>query len=308
MKKNGFFLIGFICVACLTGCDKLSFLGDYFPSLKEKSSQKESMGGATTPTVKTKSKMTKDTLVKVDNWTLTIGEFNEKLKNLKEVLPDFNENDLETKQLILEELIRQQLLVKNAQAKGISREKNVIAAMDEFKKTLLVRELASKLIGDINITDKEAKEFYNENEELFQEQTEWKIREIVVSNEEKAKEIAISLLQGGDFSQAARDYSISATASKGGDLGFVVQFEDPKVKNAVIMLEEGAVSNVFKGDKGYYIVMLEEKRGGTLRGFEEVKADLKEGLLSMKQQQTIVDYVEELRAKASIKINENLLK
>lgn len=292
----------------ITGCDKLSFLEDYFPSLKKQSVQKESTKKEIVTSPKAVAPLVKNVLAKVGNWTITIDEFKEKTKNLKEVLPEYDENDLETKKLVLEELVRQQLLVEAAEKKGIGKKKNIVDAIEEFKKTLLVRELAVEIAESIVVTDEDAKVFYEENEELFKEPTQWRVREVVVDNEGRAKELAIAILQGVDFAQIARENSIVETASSGGDVGFVAEFEDPKIQNAVLSLEEGSVSNVFKGDKGYCVVKLEEKKEGILQSFDEVKEELKEGLMAMNQQQAIIDYVEALRSKADIEINENLLK
>ena len=309
MKKYQFFMcVIAIVFLTITGCDKLSFLEDYFPSLKKQSAQKESTKKEIVTSPKAVAPLVKNVLAKVGNWTITIEEFKEKTKNLKEVLPEYDENDLETKKLVLEELVRQQLLVEAAEKKGIGKKKNIVEAMEEFKKTLLVRELAVEIAESIVVTDEDAKVFYEENEELFKEPTQWRVREVVVDNEGRAKELAIAILQGVDFAQIARENSIVETASSGGDVGFVAEFEDPKIQNAVLSLEEGSVSNVFKGDKGYCVVKLEEKKEGILQSFDEVKEELKEGLMAMNQQQAIIDYVEALRSKADIEINENLLK
>jgi len=309
VKKYQFFMcVIAIVFLTITGCDKLSFLEDYFPSLKKQSVQKESTKKEIVTSPQPAAPLVKNVLAKVGNWTITIDEFKEKTKNLKEVLPEYDENDLETKKLVLEELVRQQLLVEAAEKKGIGKKKNIVDAIEEFKKTLLVRELAVEIAESIVVTDEDAKVFYEENEELFKEPTQWRVREVVVDNEGRAKELAIAILQGVDFAQIARENSIVETASSGGDVGFVAEFEDPKIQNAVLSLEEGSVSNVFKGDKGYCVVKLEEKKEGILQSFDEVKEELKEGLMAMNQQQAIIDYVEALRSKADIEINENLLK
>ena len=296
-------VIGFVVFAlAFSGCDKIPFLQEYFPSSKE-----EAASPTTTPAAPTAS-IPKNVLVRVGSWSLTEAEFNEKLKNLKEVLPDFDINDSEAKKLVLEELVRQQLLVADAEAKGIGKEKNISQAVEEFRKTLLVQELAVKLTENIKATEQDAQDFYQENEDLFRDLMQWRIREIVVPTEEKAKELLIGLLQGQDFATVARLNSTSETAAKGGDTGLVSEFQDPQVQNAVLTLEIGGTSSVFKGAKGFYIIKLEEKKGGELKAFDEVQQELVEGLTAMKQQEALLAHIEELKSKADVFINENLLK
>jgi len=300
-------VVGILFVVLIfSGCDKVSsFLGDYFPAMKKEKA-------VAVPTEKISvakpAVMTKDTLAKVGNWSITLAEFNEKLANLKEALPEYDVKDLETKKLVLEELVRQQLLVKAAEEKGIQNKKEIKDALDEFRKTLLVRELATQLTENIQATEQEAKDFYAENEDLFKAVPQWRIREIVVSDEARAKELLIGLLQGEDFSAVAQANSSSPTALKGGDTGFVSEFADPQVQNMVLSLEPGSISSVFKGEEGYYIIKLEEQKGGELQPLEEVKQDLIEGLTAMKQQEAVVGYIEELKSKAGVQINEDLLK
>ncbi|MCX5681547.1 MAG: hypothetical protein NT079_04635, partial [Candidatus Omnitrophica bacterium] len=71
---------------------------------------------------------------------------------------------------------------------------------------------------------------------------------------------------------------------------------------------------VFKGKNGYYIVKLEEKTGGDMEKLADIKAkpeeytQLKDYVLSMKRQKVIADYLETVKAKTSITINQDLLK
>ncbi|MDP8265708.1 MAG: peptidyl-prolyl cis-trans isomerase [Candidatus Aceula meridiana] len=296
----------FIFVLVFSGCDQISdILGDYFPSMKKEKivvipTEKKI---AAKPTI-----MTKDTLAKVGSWTITLVEFNEKLKNLKEVLPEYDGKDVETKKLVLEELVRQQLLVKAAEEKGIQNKKEIKAAMDEFRKTLLVRELAVQLTENVKATEQDAKDFYAENEDMFREVPQWRIREILVPDEAKAKELLIGLLQGEDFATLATANSITTSAANGGDIGFVSEFADPQVQNMVFSLEPGSTSSVFKGEKGYYIIKLEEQKGGELQPLETVKQELIEGLTAMKQQEAVVGYIEKLKSQTDVQINEDLLK
>jgi len=245
-------------------------------------------------------------LARAGNWTLTIEDFKERLKNLKEIIPDFDVKDLESKKLVLEELIRQQLLVMDAREKGLDNKKEIAEAVEEFKRTLLVREVANKLIEGVSATEQEAQDYYNQNKEIFVESAEWHIREIVVPTQQEAKDILIEILKGADFAETAKTHSKSKSASQGGDLGFLKELPAPYA-SAVATLNAGDISSVFKGPEGYCVVKLEEKRGGEPLEFPDVKADIITGLTQLKQQQAILGHIEQLRQKTPVQVNEGLL-
>ena len=313
LRKNSHYvlivaLLG-VALACAS-CDKLG-LGT--PKAKADAGAVK----ASAPAAKEAPAATsKEVLAKVGDWTLTLAQYNEKIAVLKEAMGDFDQNDPKIKQAILDELINQQILVKEAEQKGLDREKEVASAVEEYRKTLIVQRLAKGLVDNIQVTDQDVEEFYKnkDNEELFMKPEEWRVREIVVADEAKAKELLVSVLQGADFAEIAKANSTSATAANGGDIGFVADFEDPQVANVVLTLEPGQTSSVFKGKNGFYIVKLEEKRGGDMELLETIKAkpeeyeQLKQYVLSMKRQKVVTDYIEAAKKKANIVINQDLLK
>ncbi|MCX5681548.1 MAG: hypothetical protein NT079_04640, partial [Candidatus Omnitrophica bacterium] len=224
-----------VCV----GCDKIPLLKDLFPSAKSK--KEAPVEASSSPSVPSEQAGAagKDVLAKIDNWTLTVQEFNEKIGALKKVMGDFDDKDLKNRQAVLDELVRQQLLVKEAEQKGLDKSKDVATAVGEYRKTILVQQLAKDLVADIQVTDKDVESFYNDrtNEDLFKQPVQWRIREIVVPDEAKAKDLLVTLVQGADFSDTAKANSISETAAKGGDTGLVSDFKDPQVANTVLTLE-----------------------------------------------------------------------
>ncbi len=291
----------------MSGCDKIPFLAKYFPSLTKEKPQEAAPAVLTGASSQTPAA---NVIAKIGTWTMTVDEFNDKLKILKEAIPDFDTNDLESRKLVLEELVRQQLLVGEAEKSGVAQKKDITEAIDEFRKTLLVREMASKLAEGVEATDAEVRDYYDANKNQFASPAEWHIREIIVPTQEEAKEILIELLKGGDFAATAQARSKSTSATNGGDLGFIKN-EDLKaeVRTALLSLDVGAVSSVFKGPDGnYQIVKLEEKKGGDPKKFEDLKEEIKAGLTLMKQQQKILAYIEDLKKNTAVFTNEELLK
>lgn len=305
-----------IAVAALTGCDKLS---SFYENTTDKKSVKTNTSATPSTTPSPATSVTTETppkqealpanvVARVGDWSITVEEFNDKLAKLKDILPEFDPADVNSKKLILEELVRQELLVKDAEQAGIAKQKDIAETVEDFRKTLLVQEIATQLTKDIKVTEEEAREYYDKNKDNFVVKVEWKIREIMVAAETEANDILVQLLQGGDFAEMAKTKSKSSTASKGGDMGWVDKLPFDQMRAAVTALEKGKTSGVFKGPNGYYIVKLEDKRGGTPKPFLAVKTDLIKKMTLRKQQDAVLDHLNKLAEKTKIEVNEELLK
>lgn len=246
-------------------------------------------------------------LVQVDGWRLSKEAFDEKLNALKQAFPDFNANDRTAVRQILDRLVEQRLFVAEAERRGLDKDKNFLMAMEEFRNNILLQMVVGKISEDLTVSDQEVGDYYKANVTLFVNDGQWHVREIVVPTEEEANSIAAALAQGGDFAQLAKEKSKGATAAEGGDLGFLSQFTFPEMTSAVLALNVGSVSRPVSGPAGYYIFKLEEKKGGEPMSLETVREPLKAELLRGKQEQAAMAFLEELRKKATININENLL-
>ena len=127
--------------------------------------------------------------------------------------------------------------------------------------------------------------FYNQNRRQFNvAETQYRIAQILVTphkdpqlhnrkNDDattdvearrKAAALVQQLANGADFTQLAMDYSEDpATASSGGDLGFIPESSlnqsDPALKHAVVGLKVGEISPVIQLNDGYHILKLMAK-------------------------------------------------
>ncbi|MEI7998011.1 MAG: peptidyl-prolyl cis-trans isomerase [Candidatus Omnitrophota bacterium] len=246
-------------------------------------------------------------IARVGSWKLTVDEFNQRLKLLKQGLPDFNDKDPQTKASVLDELIRQQLLVKDAESSDIGDKKDIKDAVEDFRRTLLVQELASKLTKGITANEADAQKYYDQNKNLFMEPVKWKVRQIAVPDEAAAKNILVQVLQGGDFAALAQAQSNDSFAANGGIIPEFTKAPFEAMQKAISSLDAGSTSSVFKGPDGYYIAHVDEKKGGVIKPFADVKTELISGLTLRKQQTTILEYIEKLAQKTKVDVNKELL-
>jgi len=317
MKKPGFIKYGIPCLVLgvffLTGCDLLNQLG--LGHKKQDNAQKQPEATASTEASVAPSPqeapgpLPGDVLVRIGSWTLTAEDFRERLNLLKQQLPDFKEDDANSRNAVLDELVRQQLLVKDAEDSDIGNTKEIKDAIEDFRKTLLVQELASRMTKDVAATEEDARAYYDANKDKFTEPVTWKVSQIVAGDEATAKSILVQILQGGDFAQIAQAQSKAANAAEGGKLKPFITGKAPfdAMQIAIANLDEGGVSGVFKGPEGFYIVKVDSKSGGAAKPFVDVKKDLIYGLTLQKQQAVILSHLKDLAEKNKPEYNKDLI-
>ena len=288
--------------ACVLGCDQIQ---NFFqPSLTPKITH------ASKTSQETPEPITGTVLAKVNNEVITLESFDEKIKALEALSPEIKVDSLDKKKTYLNDLVTQELVFQEAKARGIDKKKEVKDALDEFKKTVMARQLVLDETKGLTVEASEIEAFYNQYKKEFAPPEEIKAREIVVSSEAAAKDILISLLQGADFAATAKEKSISASAANGGDVGVVKKTDKfDKFREIIVTLDVGQTSQVFKGpDNNFYIVKVEERKGGTVPALTEVYDQIKNGLLQQKQAQRLKDLTDRLKREAKIEIKEEVLR
>lgn len=92
---------------------------------------------------------------------------------------------------------------------------------------------------------------------------------------QNALEILNALEQGADFAGLARQFSASASAATGGDLGWLYSGElESELQLAVNQLEPGDTSAPIKTIRGYHILKLLDRRVGDTDAVTDTRLDL----------------------------------
>ncbi|WP_417829447.1 foldase protein PrsA [Thalassospira sp.] len=92
---------------------------------------------------------------------------------------------------------------------------------------------------------------------------------------QSAKEILGAINQGADFGGLARQFSASASAANGGDLGWLFAGEMASdLQQAVNQLEPGDVSAPIQTIRGYYILKLLDRRVGDTNAVTDTRLDI----------------------------------
>ncbi|MFH1507537.1 MAG: peptidylprolyl isomerase [Candidatus Omnitrophota bacterium] len=250
-------------------------------------------------------------IAKVNDMAITQEQLDEEIGNYNQLM-EAPEARLSTKEQKLaylnEELVRRYLFYQEAKKRGMDKQDETQKLLRNLEINILANQFLQKEMENILVTSSEIEDFYNLYKEQYRQQEERSIKEIVVDAQSEAKEILIELLKGAEFAELAKRYSKAESASRGGNLGFIAKgqrgvgfarFDEVAFSPS---LDVGQVSNIFKDTQGYYIIKVEEIKGGQSRALSDVWDEIKRNVLFLKQQQKLQELANRLLSDADLVI------
>jgi parvulin-like peptidyl-prolyl isomerase len=248
-------------------------------------------------------------LAKIGDSVITQADFEREMKGLPEFVQKMFEGAA-GKESFLNELIKRELLYKEALKKGLDKDPEYVKKLEDFKKITLVGLLLQKEIeGKVKVSDQEVKDYYEKNKGKFAPVTQIRASHILLKTEEEAKQIEEKLKKGEDFAQLAKKYSIdTATAKNGGDLGYFSKGQMvPEFESAAMSLKPGQISEPVKTKVGYQIIKVTDKKMGQPVDFDKVQKLISQNLMAEKQKEVFDSYVEGLKKSFKVEINKEAL-
>lgn len=245
-----------------------------------------------------------EVLAKVSNRTITVNDFKSRIDRLPVYYQTIIKNNLKR---YMDETIMEMLLYEEALRRGVDRDREVRVIMEEARKKVLVAKLVETEVDDkAGVSEDEIKKYYDENKDKFKTPELWRASHILVADEAQAKSIYDELSRGGDFAELARKYSIDATASRGGDIGFFrVGQLVPEFEKACLSLQVGQTAEVLHTQFGYHIIKLTDKKDAGTESYEVARRAI-EGELMRKKRAILFDQmVEKLKSRYAVNINES---
>ena len=184
---------------------------------------------------------------------------------------------------------------------------------NDLRAEIATRVRLDRLIGRITEKvkppkSKDVAEYYRKHREQFHVPEMVHAAHIVKNVDEKTSEeaaraaigqVAAELGNGGRFEELADKHS--DCPGNGGDLGsfprgqMVDQFDD-----VVFAMQPGEISPVFRTTFGFHIAKLYAKRPARRRSLSEASDDVREALLERRRTKALEDYVDRLKANATI--------
>jgi parvulin-like peptidyl-prolyl isomerase len=276
--------------------------------------------------------------VKVGKRTITLKQFEEALKLLlPEGTSDVKADELRNlKSNLLSQLIEEELVIEEARRMGIDVSEEELASevmsirqeygegefrevvvsrygdlenwKDEIRRKILVRKVVGEVMeARVEVTDEEARSYYEENIKDYVVPEQIHARMIVVSAEKEARKVK-GRLRKEDFSEVAIEVSISPEGKKGGDLGFFGRGDMPlEFEEVVFKLPVGKISDIVKTPYGYHVFKVVERKDGRKLKFKDVKDKIVEKLRREEAEKEFHRWIASLKKKTKIEVRGDIL-
>jgi peptidyl-prolyl cis-trans isomerase SurA len=189
--------------------------------------------------------------------------------------------------------------------------------LGEFKKLeterMIVQAMRSKNVKrNTVVSPTKVEQYYKEHRDQFTSKEQIKLRMIMIPNHAEtgnaaaqkamAEEILSKLANGAEFDRIAQIYSEDSTREQGGDWGWIERKTlAAPLEKVAFNLPIGRVSSIVEFSGNYYILKVDEKRGGKTRSLAEVRPEIEKQLIQLEAQQLQERWIASLRSKAYIR-------
>lgn len=194
-------------------------------------------------------------------------------------------------------------------------------SFDELKQQIQKRMTYQKVreaqwAGKINITEEDAKKYYDENPTQFEVKEQIRASHILIKpdttgadpNQAKAEakakiqDLLEQIKDGADFAVLAKANSADpGSAVKGGDLDFFPRgIMAAPFEKAAFELEAGKVSDIVETQFGYHIIKVTGHKDAGTTSFEQAGDNIIKQLTRKKRSEFSKKYIDSLKAEADI--------
>ena len=207
-------------------------------------------------------------------------------------------NNPEGRKEVLKQLIANKLMLLDAKRNLYEAEPAFKAHLARVKDELLANYAADKVISAVTVSDREAKDYYDNNTDKFESGESVNASHILVESEEKALEVLAKIKAGEvSFEDAAKEYSSCPSKERGGSLGDFGRGQmGPEFDTAVFEMKAGEITETpVKTQFGYHLIKLNSKSESTVMPYEKIADEIKQALLMEKQRAAYDSKVNQLK-------------
>lgn len=303
--------------ALVAGCGKSKGSAGGSPSASA-SARSSGPGSSISP------ELAKRVLAKVGNHEITLGEYAATLERM-DPFERLRYQSADRRKQLLNELIDLELLAEEARRRGLDKQPETQERVRQMLRDELLAQVRSTGISPAEISEVDARRYYEEHRDDFREPERRRVAHIVLGSEAEAKALlekaqAASAAEWGKLvAEKSRDAKTKPSASLppelAGDLGIVGPPNHPRGANpsvpeqlraAVFEVEKvgGVLPRVVPAAGGFHIVRMTGKTDARDRTFADADRSIRVALVQERIRAREAELEAELKKKYPVTIDE----
>jgi peptidylprolyl isomerase len=207
-------------------------------------------------------------------------------------------------------------VLQDAIEAGWDKKPQTVAGLARLRDQYLVESYLAEVgkVPDNYPSDEEVQKVYAAEKESLQLPRRYRVSQIFIADDgdkeatrKRAQEIADTLKdEPGEFAALAkRNSNDTASAARGGDLGWLAEAEiTPEIRTAVAGLSKGEISAPVAGRSGFHILLLQDRREAGPAPLDEVKGELANLLRNQRAALNRETHVSTLLQRQPVSVNE----
>ncbi len=266
-------------------------------------------------------------VAKGDGITITAGEFKARLDEQSPFIRS-RYTTLERKKEFLDNLVRFEVLAKEADRQGLAKDPDVQLTLRKIMVQKLVQKNFQDQDGAKDVPEAELTKYYDDHKSDYSRPKRVRLSAIVLAapagSPDRAKKAklakeALARVKAEEkknplaFQQAVTQYSDDAASkAAGGDLQFKSQEELTKafskeLADGVFALKVGDTSNVIETPQGFYVVKVTGQQEELNRTLDQVKPQIASKLYREKKTKEFDEWLKRLKDEAKVTVDEKAL-
>lgn len=239
----------------------------------------------------------------VDDWTITRDSLQTYINSLTEAQKrrfDTHEGRAD----LAGRMISEQLFYREAEKEGLDKDPWAQEQLKEARRRILIQAYhRDHVTKEAEPTEQELHDYYEAHQDVYTTLEVCRAQHIFSKSKEKLEDIKERIVEGGEkFTTMAHKYSEDKlTQPDGGDLGFFnpggyirgVGFSNT-LSDTLFALEPGVVAGPIKWEKGYSLVIVNERRPPRLKPYGEVRDEIRNILIRERIENAQAHVVQEI--------------
>ncbi len=209
----------------------------------------------------------------------------------------------------LRDAVNAELVRREAMARGLDRVPEVADAVKRYREDRMLAVLYEQyVLKGLTVGEEEARKYYEAHQKELTAPGKRKVSHLVVRTQEEAADLRAQIEAGAVFADLVKEHSVDkTTAAKGGDLGWIARSDAKGELEAVMALEQGAVSQPIESRYGWHLFVVTAIAAPQPMSYEEARPEIQRKLLEKKQRAKRSDWCSKLRSEAKITISDTAI-